>query len=179
MPPRANVTSVEALEFFRSRLIVYLSQARPALEEASADVFRTRDWLENEQRTRWENEARRRKKALEQAQSALFSAKLSTLSKSSSVEQLAFHKAKRALDEAEAKLRLLKQWNREFDNRAQPLVKQMEKLHHVLSQDMIQAAAYLAQAAKTLATYAGVAPPSDSTGPAGAGGLGAAGGGKP
>src|SRR5438046_9744601 len=74
MPQRAQVTSVEALEAFRASLIVYLSKARPTLEEVSADVLRTRLWLENEQRTHWENQVRRRHKELEQAQKALFSA---------------------------------------------------------------------------------------------------------
>ena len=52
---------------------------------------------------------------------------------------MAFHRAKRSLDEAEAKLRTLKQWNREFDNRVEPLLKQTEKLHTVLANDMVQA----------------------------------------
>ena len=64
MPERAHVTSVDALESFRASLIVYLSKARPTLEEVSADVQRTRGWLEDEQRTHWENELRRRSRAL-------------------------------------------------------------------------------------------------------------------
>ena len=68
MPDRAHVTSVDALEAFRSNLIVYLSKARPTLEEVSAEVQRMRSWLEDEQRTYWENELRRRSRALEEAQ---------------------------------------------------------------------------------------------------------------
>ena len=79
MPDRAHVTSVDALESFRANLIVYLSKARPTLEEVSADVQRMRGWLESEQRTHWENELRQRSQALEEAQQALFSSKLSTL----------------------------------------------------------------------------------------------------
>ena len=37
MPQKAHVTSLDALEAFRSDLIVYLSQARPALDEIGAD----------------------------------------------------------------------------------------------------------------------------------------------
>jgi len=87
MPERAHVTSVDALESFRSALIIYLSKARPALDEVNADVMRTRVWLEDEQRTHWENEFRRRARALQEAQAALFSAKLSSFRESSSVEQ--------------------------------------------------------------------------------------------
>ncbi len=156
MAERAHVTSVEALESFRSHLVVYLSQARPALEEISADVLRTRLWLENEQRTHWENQYRRRAKALEEAQQALFSARLSNLRTESSMEQLAVHRAKRALDEAEQKLRTLKKWNREFDGRVQPLLKQVEKLHTVLTNEMVLALASLSQTINTLSAYAEV-----------------------
>ena len=158
MPQKAHVTSVEALEAFRSSLIVYVSKARPTLEEVSADVLRTRLWLQNEQRTHWESQARRRVKELEQAQAALFSARLSNLREESAAEQMAFHRAKRSLEEAEGKLRTLKQWNREFDSRVEPLTKQTEKLHTVLTNDMAKAIAYLTEAIKTLGEYTEIGP---------------------
>lgn len=158
MPQKAQVRSIDAIEAFRSHLIVYLSQARPALEEAAADVMRTRSWLENDQRTYWENQIRRRTKELEQVQQALFSARLGSLRKESSADQLAFHRAKRALEEAENKLRIVKKWTREFDNRVQPLLKQTEKLHTVLSHDMVNAVGYLTQTINTLAAYAETKP---------------------
>ncbi|MEW6161170.1 MAG: hypothetical protein AB1813_27385 [Verrucomicrobiota bacterium] len=166
MPDRARVTSVEALDAFRAHLIVYVSKARPALEEVNADVLRTRLWLQNEQRMFWEGQVRRRTKKLEEAQQALFSARVSNLHEAIIVEQMAVQKARRALEEAEGKLQLLKKWHREFDSRVEPLLKQLEKLHTILSNDMPKAAAYLAQAAKTLSDYAGSPPPShiaDST----------------
>jgi len=153
MPQKAHVTSLDALEAFRSNLVVYVSQARPALDEASAEVLRTRLWLENEQRLHWENQIRRRTKELEQAQQALFSARLGALSKETALDQLAVHRAKQSLAEADQKLRIVKKWDREFDGRVQPLVKQIEKLHTVLSNDMVKAIAYLTQAINTLAAY--------------------------
>ena len=158
-PRRAQVTSVEALEEFRASLIVYLSKARPTLEEVSADVLRTRLWLENEQRTHWEHEVKRRHKALEQAQSELFSARLSNLRKETAAEVMAVHRCRRQLDEAQSKLLALKRWLREFDAASQPLLKQMEKLHTVLANDMIKAVAFLGQAVETLDTYAGMPAP--------------------
>jgi hypothetical protein len=154
MSQKAHVTSLDALETFRSNLIIYLSQARPAVDEVSADVLRTRMWLENEQRLHWENQVRRRIKELEQAQQGLFSARLGALRTGSSMEQLGVHRAKSALEDAELKLRIVKKWDREFEGRVQPLVKQMEKLQTVLSNDMVQAVAYLTQAINTLAAYA-------------------------
>jgi len=154
MPQKAHVTSLDALESFRSKLIVYLSQARPALDEVSAEVVRTRMWLENDQRVHWENQIRRRSKEMEQAQQALFSARLGVLQQATAAEQMAVHRAKEALGEADLKLRTLKRWDREFEGRVQPLVKQMEKLHMVLSTDMVKAVAYLTETIKTLAAYA-------------------------
>ena len=154
MPQKAHVTSLEAIELFRSNLIVYLSQARPALEEVSTEVLRTRSWLETEQYLHWESQLRRRLKELEQAQQALLSSRLGVLRKETAAEQFAVHRAKEAVVEADLKLRILKKWNRDFEGRVQPMVKQMEKLHMVLSNDMVKAVAYLNQAIKTLAAYA-------------------------
>jgi hypothetical protein len=160
MPDQAHVTSVEALESFRASLITYLSKARPTLEEVSAELMRTRLWLENDQRATLEGQMRRRSKALEQAQQALSSARFSNLREPNAMEVMAVQKAKRAVEEGEAKLRLLKQWDRDFDHRVQPLGKELEKLQTVLSNDMMQAAAYLAKTIATLSAYAEVAPPS-------------------
>ena len=160
MPERAHVTSVEAIEAFRANLIIYLSKARPALEEVSADVMRVRSWIESDQRTRWEAEIRKRTKELEQATQELFSARISNLSEATAAQQLAVHRAKRALDEATEKLRVLKRWTRDFDGVVQPLVKQVEKLHTVFTNDMVQAVAYLAAAITKLSEYAEIAPPS-------------------
>src|SRR5262245_23495094 len=158
MAERAHVTSVEALESFRATLIVYLSKARPTLEDVSADILRTRMWLQNDQRMHWETEVRRRTKQLEQAQQALSSARVSDFRDHISTEQMAVQRARRALEEAETKLKRVKWWNREFDSRVQPLAKQLDKLHTVLSHDMVQASAYLTEAVNTLTDYAGIAP---------------------
>lgn len=175
MSQQAHVTSLEAIELFRSTLIVYLSQARPALDEVSAEVLRTRMWLETEQTKHWENQMRKRLKELEQAQQALFSARLGALRKETAAEQFAVHRAKAAVAEADLKLRVVKKWSREFEGRVQPLVKQVEKLHMVLSNDMVKAVTYLAQAINILAAYAekagaipdpGGAPPGAAPAPA-------------
>jgi hypothetical protein len=163
MAQKAHVTSLEALETFRANLVVYLSQARPALDEVSADVLRARMWLEDEQRLHWEGQLRRRTKEMEQAQQALFSARLGALRKETAAEQFAVHRAKAAVAEADEKLRTIKRWARDFDGRVQPLVKQTEKLHTVYSNDMVQALAYLTQVIKTLAAYAEAKLPSQGS----------------
>jgi chromosome segregation ATPase len=166
MPERANVTSVDALKAFRSHLIVYVSKARPTLEEVTGDVTRTRLWLESDRRVYWEAQVRRRTKELERAQQAVFGAGLSKLREVSMAEKMAVRKAKASLEEAEAKLKRVKQWIRELDQRLEPLTRQLEKLHTILSDDMVNAMAYLAKAAETLDAYAETAPSLAAANPA-------------
>ena len=59
MPQGAKVTSLDALEAFRSNLIIYLSKARPTVDEINAEVVRLRVWLESDRRVFWEKQVRR------------------------------------------------------------------------------------------------------------------------
>jgi hypothetical protein len=156
MEQQAKVTSVDALENFRASLILFLSKAKPALEEVMHEVVRTRLWIENDQRTFWEREIKTRRRKLEQAQAELFSARISKLQEASAAQQMAVQHATRAIHAAEEKMRMLKKWNRELENRADPLVKQIEQLHGYLMNDMGRAVAFLAEAVKILQSYAEV-----------------------
>jgi hypothetical protein len=158
MADRAHVTSVDAIELFRANLIAYLGKARPVLEDACDEVFRTRQWLQHDRRVHWENQLKRRRKILEEAEQSLFRARLGNLREPTSAEMAAVTRAKRAFDEAEEKLRLVKRWTLEFDNRVQPLVKELEGLRTMLANDIPKAVAHLAQVVKTLDAYAGVKP---------------------
>ena len=156
--PGAHVTSTDAIESFRASLIAYLGKARPIVEDASDEVMRMRQWLQQDRRTHWENQLRRRTRELENANQALYSARLANLREVTTAEQAAVLRATRALNEAEEKLRLVKRWTLEFDQRVGPLVKQLEQLRTMLSNDMPKAAIHLAQVLKMLDAYANVAP---------------------
>jgi len=165
MAEKAHVTSVDAIEEFRSHLVLYVSKARPTLEEISSDVVRMRMWLETEQRMALEGLTRRRTKELEQAQAALSGARMATLRSETSAEQMAVHRAKRALEDVDGKLKRLKHWNREFDSRVEPLARQLEKLHTFLANDTVQALAQLSRVVETLSSYADMIAPT-AEGPA-------------
>lgn len=157
MPDQAHVTSVHAIESFRGDLINFVTKAKPVLEEACDEVLRTREWLEQDRRVFWENQVRRRSRALEDAQQALFSAQLSKLRNVTTAEQMAVAKARRALAEAEEKVRAIKKWTRDFDELVQPLLKKLEQLRSMLARDMPQAAIHLAEVVKSLDAYAQIA----------------------
>ena len=160
MPESARVSSIEAIAAFRARLLVFLTKSRPALEEVSGEIMRTRLWLQNDQRIHWEGQIRQRAKKLETAQHELYSARLARLREVTTAEQSAVNKTRRALDEAEEKLRTLKRWNRDFDSQVEPLVKQVDKLQTFLVHDLTKAGVHLAQILKSLDAYANAGPPS-------------------
>jgi hypothetical protein len=159
MATQAQITSVEAIELFRAALILFTSQARPALEEVSSDVLRTQFWLENEQRRFWENELRQRNKKLEQARQELLTARLSDFQETTSLQQMVVRRAQQAVQQAEEKMKALKRWGRELENRSAPLLKEVEQLHGFLTAEMPKAVALLSQIVKTLDAYADVAVP--------------------
>src|SRR4029077_11968185 len=94
---------------------------------------------------------------------ALFSAMLSKMREVTAEQQRNVHRAKHAMEEAETKLRLLKKWDRELDNQAEPLVKLVDQMHGFVATDMVKAFAYLAQTIKTLDAYAGIRLPGATT----------------
>jgi len=153
MAEQAQVTSIEAIEAFRAALIVYLSQMRPVLEEAGRGGIQTQLWLENDRQRFWQTELRKRHRKLEEARLELFNATLSKLQEASQLHQFAVQKAQRAVEEAEAKLRVIKNWERELEDRTAPLVKMVEQLHGFLNTDMTKAVAHLDQIINVLDAY--------------------------
>lgn len=160
MAQPAKITSVEAIEAFRATLIVYLSKARPVLEEVSAEVARVRSWVQHDQRLHWENQLRLRKRKLDETQQELFNARLSQFKPSTALQHLNMQRAQGAVKEVEEKLVVLRLWDRQMENRTDPLVKQVEQLQGFLTTDMVRAVAFLEQVIKTLDAYVGTLPPS-------------------
>jgi hypothetical protein len=156
MADRAQVTSIEAIEAFRSALIVYLSKARPALEEISGEVLRAKQWLQNDQRRLWEGEMKARTKKLERARAELFSVSMSRMQEVSAAQQLLVHRAEEAYDEAQKKIAMLKKWDRELDNRSEPLVKLADQFQSFVVSEMPRAIASLSQVIQALEAYADV-----------------------
>jgi hypothetical protein len=165
MAEQAKVTSIDALESFRSAMIVFLTDARRSLDEVGDAVRRTKQWLENDQRAKWESEIRRRNKILSEAQQELFGSRISNLKTASAQKEEAVRKARRAVAEAEEKLRNVKKWNKNYDSIVEPMIKQLDGLRGYLDHDMIKSLAYLVQAQKTLEGYSEMAPPPESAPP--------------
>ena len=158
---RAQVTSTEAIERFRARLIIYRDKAKPLLADAADEVARTREWL-LDRRRHWEGELRRRTRQLEDAQQALFSARFSNLREVKTAEQAAVHRAERLVAEAEAKLASVKRWGVAFEQQTGPLAKQVEQLRTIASTNVKQAEEYLSRVLTALDRYTDANPPPPS-----------------
>jgi len=164
MADKAQITSVEAIESFRAALIIFLGQARPVLEEVGNELSRT----QNDQRMFWDHELRSRSRRLEEARQELFNATLSHLQTgTTAMLQLAVQRSQRAVNEAETKLKFLKRWDQELENRAAPLMKQTEQLHGFLAIDLTRAVGYLDQALRALDAYRNIAAPRSTMVPGG------------
>jgi hypothetical protein len=158
MPGQAKITSIEAIEAFRSQLVVYLSQMRPVLDEITGEVLRTRAWVEDDRGRYWKQEMRVRSRKLEDARQELFTATMSRMGEAAGFQQMAVQRAQRDMRLVEEKLAVLKKWSRDLENKTAPLVKQMEQLHGFLTVEMDKAVAYLDQALTALAAYQSVSP---------------------
>lgn len=165
MAGQAKITSLDALEMFRAHLLVFLTKAGRALDAAADEVRRTREWLQREQRTRWEAEIRVRSRKLAQAEQELFSVKLSGHREALANRQLLVQRARAAVEEAQDKLRAVKQWNVRFDSVATPIVERLGDLRQFVQLDLPNAAALLANLQKTLEAYADGLPPAASAPP--------------
>jgi hypothetical protein len=145
MADRAQIRSVDALEAFRLRLIQYVEKATHVIDEVGSDMKRTRAWLEHQVRVRH--------RALEEAQHAAFSAKLSQLRASSDIQQVTVQRARKAFREAEEKLRCVKVWCRRYQSEVEPHGRDVERLRTVLEQDLQKGAAHLDRLGAVLSEY--------------------------
>lgn len=159
MPGQAQITSVEALVAFRSDLIIYLTQMQPVLDEVGGEVTRMKFWLHNDQREVWEKQTRKNRQRLEEAQAELFNTRLSRLQESVLLQQLVTQRAQQAVQASEQKLLAIKKWDRELENQAEPLLKQVDQLQSLLANDLARAVTHLTQVIQTLEAYAEVLPP--------------------
>jgi multidrug resistance efflux pump len=153
MADQARISNLDAIESFRSALIVFISKTRQSLEMAQDAVKKTRAWLQTEQPAFWSAQIKQRQKKLDQANAELMSARMSEFVDTPSVQQMAVRKAKAALEEAQAKLERTKAWARDYDRTVDPLSRKLDGLRDFIENDLGLAVAYLVEIQKILQAY--------------------------
>lgn len=149
----AHVANLEALERFRSSLVLFVERAHFVLDEIGEEVKRARLWVQTEQRTKLGQEMKRRERELEMLEQELFTARLSDLAQKKTGAQMQVNRKRRELREIEAALRRLAAWSRNFDSTIETEARKVEKLRHLLDTDTARAILFLAEAVRQLSAY--------------------------
>ncbi|MGL4400045.1 MAG: hypothetical protein ACRCXD_09265 [Luteolibacter sp.] len=154
MSDQVKISSIDALEAFRADLIQYIAKARVALEDMEGDVRRTQSWLDTDRVQHWGGQIKLWTKKLHQAEQELYSANLTQPQASNAFQKMNVLKARRKLEEAEAKMLVLKKWRQTFENRATPLLRQLDPLFHHVGQVLPKGVHSLGESIKALQDYA-------------------------
>jgi len=154
MSEQVRISSIEALEAFRADLIKYVEKARMALENAESEVRRTRSYLDMDRLGYWTTQCKQRTKLLEQAEAELYNVTLTSPKESHSFQKMAVAKARRNLEEAEEKLHVVKRWRQNFENRATPLLRQLDPMFFLVGQHLPKGIHALGESIKALQAYA-------------------------
>ncbi len=154
MSDQVKVSSIHALEAFRADLIQYIAKARVALEDMEGDVRRTQTWLDTDRVQHWNGQIKQWTKNLHQAEQELYSANLTNPKASNAFQKMNVLKARRKLEEAEAKMLVVKKWRQTFENRSSPLLRQLDPTFHLVGQVLPKGVYSLGESIKALQGYA-------------------------
>jgi hypothetical protein len=163
MSDQVKISSIDALEAFRADLIQYIAKARVALEDMEGSVRRTQTWLDTDRVQHWGGQIKLWTKKLHQAEQELYSANLTNPQASNAFQKMNVLKARRKLEEAEAKMLVLKKWRQTFENRATPLLRQLDPMFHLVGQVLPKGVYSLGESIKALQDYAEKNTPKPST----------------
>lgn len=168
MADQARISNLDAIEAFRSALIVFISKTRQTLDQAQDAVKKTRGWLQTEQPQFWMAQMRAWQKKLDQANAELMSARLSEFVDSPTVQQMAVRKCRHALEECQQRLERTKQWARDYDRLVDPIARKLDSLRDYIDNDLARAVSFLTEIQKTLSAYVETHAPTIAAGEASA-----------
>jgi hypothetical protein len=158
MSEAARVGSIDALKMFKKALWKFQEQANVALGEAESDMQRTLNWLENEARSHWASELRKRQEAVSRAKEALRMKQVFTGpagSKQSVVDEMkALQIAQRRLEVAERKVVAVKKYTLQLQKDIMMYKGQVQRFATSVASDLPQAAHDLEQIIAQLEAYA-------------------------
>lgn len=149
----AHVSNIEALERFRSSLILFLERSGHVLDEVSDEVKRTRIWLQTEQKLKLQHQMKRQQRELEMLEQEMFSARLSDLQEKKTGQQMLLNKKRREIRHLESTLRAVAGWLRNYDSNVETEARKVEKLRQNIDIDMARGLTYLTESIRQLKAY--------------------------
>jgi hypothetical protein len=154
MSDQVRISSIDAIEAFRGDLIQYIAKARSALGDMEGEVRRTQTWLDADRTQHWLGQAKTWTKKLHQAEQELYSANLTNPQAANSFQKMAVAKARRNLEAAEEKIRVVKKWRQSFETRTTPLLRQLDPLFQIVGQELPKGVHALTESIKAIHAYA-------------------------
>ena len=151
----ANVRSFEALEALRSSLMRFKHEAQESMNAAAFEIENTRKWLK-ERLTAWQNELKRRRRALEAAIAALRRCEIvaaATGGGDCSQLYLEVKVATYRVEEAEQEVRVIQQYISRIEEAILSYQSQARRLATVLESDLLKGADLLSNSVNILTTY--------------------------
>lgn len=162
MAEQANVHSIEAIKEFRAALCRFGEDTKNALGAVDMEVRRTLDWLLHDRPMHWQNEIKRCKEDLSQANAEVFRRRLQAKPgyavQDTEQKELARH-AQRRLNEAEHKLEVVKKWGPQLQHAVEEYRGRARPMSDMIEQDLTQALALLDRMTDALDAYISLAPP--------------------
>lgn len=164
MSQEARVGSVLVLKQLRASLGIFADTAATALEEASAEIQRTRQWLDDDRYRHWKTQVQARTERFAQAKIALkqkevFDRTLGGTPSSCVDERKALKIAESRLREAEYKLSRVKAWSLRIEKELSDYRGATQRLLSALEAEIPSARARLDNMIDSLEAYLALAPP--------------------
>jgi hypothetical protein len=164
MSQEARISSIPVLKELRASLATFAGTAAMAMEEASANVQRTRQWLTEDRYRYWRTQVQVRSERLSRAHIALkqkevFDRTLAGTPTSCVDERKALKLAETQLREAEHKLSRVRAWSQQIEKELSNYRGAVHRLASAIEVDIPNARAKLDKMIGALEAYLALAPP--------------------
>jgi hypothetical protein len=152
----ANVASIDALQSVKAALVQFCADIESALVAMELEARRPVEWIEGDRARYWPQQARRASDLVQEARQALDRCEIRVSSQdrpSCYDEKKALEKAKRRLQLAEDKVRVLGRWGSEMQKAAADFATQVARLRIFLETDTTKAVAAIERMSAALDRY--------------------------
>ena len=162
MSSQASVQSVDALKELRVALALFGDDVLAALGGVEMEAKRTAQWLQHDRRMYWQDQIKRRREAVAQAQAEVFRRKLQKTADNTpamSEQKELLRRAEASLHEAELRAALVKKWEPALQQAILEYHGSIRRIKNLASGDVPRAVFALERMIDALEAYLRVAPP--------------------
>jgi hypothetical protein len=152
----ANVASIDALKSVKAALVQFCDEVEAALVSMELEARRPVDWIEGDRARYWPQQARRASDLVQEARQALARCEVRVASEdrpSCYDEKKALEKAKRRLQLAEDKTRVVPRWASEMQKATEDFAMQVARLRSYLETDVTKSIASVERMTNALDRY--------------------------